>query len=468
MEVPLIAETNIPRHREEHKAAEREVSIVGDGRYEYDTRACMGSGSFGRVYEGTDLLRPNYKVAIKKQDVYRRSLHAMAIEECEMMAELKGGIGIPKLLWSGMQRESHFIIMEMLGPSLSDLLPLGERYKKGMGFSMKTIARIAVQMISRLEFLHDHGIVHRDVKPNNMLMGRDACCNTLFLTDYGLSKSNDCSDQGPRVNAKPVLLRSKSSITGTVDYCSVNVHQGQVYSRRDDLISLCYSLVYLRTLWLPWIDAQADAKTTMMDKILQRKLSCTADVLCANLPHDFMRFVSACFDMGFAERPNYSRLRSMIYSIARADSFDIDLGPWDWQLPAAMSRMAEEASGNTDVGMEANKIRMTMKWMQGAVDQDYHKARVHQQVEDTQVQRPTAMYENVSQQLSTPPCPRSRRQEKCSDHLVTPVTDGLLKKGSHCAPVSSSQVLPKLSNDKASVSCLPVGSYHLRGWIPGH
>ena len=449
--------------RRGRKKAEKEVPIAGDGRYVVG--ACVGRGYFGHVYEGTELLRPRYKVAIKVQDVHRDSHCTTAIAECQVMTRLKGGIGIPKLLWSGMECGSHLIIMELLGPSLSDLWPLAEESANNMGFSMKTVARISLQMISRLEFVHGHGIVHRDVKPDNMLMGRDANCNTLFLTDYGLSRSWKDLDTGYHLYAKPVLPKKKTSITGTVRYCSVNVHQGQVYSRRDDMISLCYSLIYLRTACLPWVGIKADTMTAKMDKVLERKLSCTPGVLCVNLPLDFMRFVSACFNMGFYEQPNYSRLRSMINSIARANSFHINIGPWDWQLAGATSRMAEEASGNPKVGIKANKTRMNMLWMHEVLVQGHHKARVQQQ--ETRARRRIDMDVPVLPELPAPLGPGSRKQEKPRNDLITPVTGGLLKIGyqklvpteRHCTPPASSLVLPKISDDKARAGCLPlVGS----------
>ena len=453
-------ETNIPELRGEHETAEKEVLIVGGGRYVVG--AAIGSGYFGRVYEGTELLRPQYKVAIKAQNPSRHCRTAIA--ECEVMTRLKGGVGIPKLLWSGitMKYESHLIVMELLGPSLTDLLPLGEDFANGMGFSMKTVARIGLQMISRLKFVHGHGIVHRDVKPDNMLMGRGVCCNTVFLIDYGLSEPWMDSDSGHHFDSKPVLPATNTSITGTVNYCSANVHQGQVYSRRDDLISLCYSLIYLRTACLPWMGIKADTNTAVMDMILEKKLSCTADVLCANLPLGFTHFVSACFNMGFSEQPDYRYLRSMIYSIAKANSFYIDIGPWDWQLVGATSRMI---SANPKV-----KTRMNMLRMHEVLVQGHHKARVQQQ--ETRARRRIDMDAPASQHLSAPLCPGSSSQEKpCSD-VVTPVTGGLLKKeyqvgaGRHCAPASSSLVLPKLSDDKTTVGCVPRISSLLRGRPP--
>ena len=459
----------MPKASGEHKTAEKEVSVVGDGRYTIG--ACIGRGHFSRVYEGAELLRPQYKVAIKAQNPshHRR----IAIAEREVMTRLKGGVGIPKLLWSGttMECRYHLIVMELLGPSLRDLLPTGEDYMNDMGFSIKTVARIGLQMISRLEFVHGHGIVHRDVKPDNMLMGRDANCNTLFLTDYGLSDSWVDSNTGYHLNAKPVLPAANKSITGTLSYCSVNVHQGQVYSRRDDLISLCYSLVYLRTAWLPWVGIKADTKTAVMDMILEKKLSCTADVLCANLPVDFMRFVSACFNMGFSEQPDYRHLSSMIYSVAGANHSSTDIEPWDWQLAGAVSQMAEKASGYPMGGFRASRAQMNMQWMDDMFNQDRHEARVQQQ--ETEEQRRTGTDIPILREQSAPPSPGSRKWEMPLGDLVAPVTGGLLKKGYQklawarhdCTPPSSSHVLPKLS-DKATVGCLPRISSLLRSRPP--
>ena len=461
----------VPEARGEHEKAEKEGSIVGDGRYVLG--ACIGSGSFARVYEGTELLSPKSKVAIKVQAFKHPGLCAMSIAECEVMTRLKGGIGIPKLLWSGIECGCHLIIMEMLGPSLIDLQSSVKYSAKKKGFSMKTVARIGLQMISRLEFMHGHGVVHRDVKPDNMLMGRGTCCNTVFLIDYGLYAPWMHSDSGHHFDAKPVLPAANKSITGTHRYCSVNVHQGQVYSRRDDLISLCYSLVYMHTSWLPWMRIEADTKTATMDMILEKKLSCAADVLCANLPVDFMRFVSACFNMGFSEQPDYRYLSSMIYSIAKANSFYIDIGPWDWQLAGAANRMAEMASSNLMVDAEVNMIRMNMQWIREVLDQDHHKARVHKK-KNTRARRRTGTNVAVLREQSAPPIAGSRKQVIPRDDLVTPVTGGFLKIGyqklirteRHCTPPASSPVLPKIPDDQARFCCLPCVSSLLRSRPP--
>ena len=138
------------------------------------------------------------------------------------------------------QSENNYLVMEMLGLSLQDLFRICKRK-----FSLKTTLMLAEQMITRIEFLHRKTFVHRDIKPDNFCIGRGAKKNAAYLIDYGMAKRYLVKDSH-------IEYKDNKALTGSKRYCSINAHLGIEQSRRDDLESLGYVLVYLLKGSLPW------------------------------------------------------------------------------------------------------------------------------------------------------------------------------------------------------------------------
>ena len=177
--------------------------------------------------------------------------------------------GIPKIYWSGMFKKSYAIVMELLGPSLSDLCDSSKP------FSFYTTAKIGLQMFALLEQLHNKRLIHRDIKPDNFLLGTDM--KTVYIIDFGLTK---------RYEPMPHQLR-KNTITGTLRYASINSHLGYEESKRDDLESLCYVLIYLMKQKLPWqgiCESNMGKKVNLIGEI---KVSTSIIELCKDVPSIF-------------------------------------------------------------------------------------------------------------------------------------------------------------------------------------
>ena len=104
---------------------------------------------------------------------------------------------------------------------------------------MKTVLMLADQMIGRIEYVHNKNFIHRDIKPDNFLMGIGRHCNKLFLIDFGLAKKY--RDNRTRQH---IPYREDKNLTGTARYASINAHLGIEQSRRDDMESLGYVLMY--------------------------------------------------------------------------------------------------------------------------------------------------------------------------------------------------------------------------------
>lgn len=127
---------------------------------------------------------------------------------------------------------------------------------------MKTVLMLADQMLSRVEHVHNRNLIHRDIKPDNFLMGIGRFCNKVYIIDFGLAKRYRDGRTFRHINYRLVFRLSvfliflayseDKSLTGTARYASINAHLGIEQSRRDDLESLGYVFMYFNRGNLPW------------------------------------------------------------------------------------------------------------------------------------------------------------------------------------------------------------------------
>ena len=171
-----------------------------------------------------------------------------------------------------MENKANFMIMEFLGPSLSDLF-----HFKNKKFCLTTVLLIGIQMLQRIEFIHEKGFIHRDIKPENFVVGLNEKSNTVFLIDFGLSKRYKEKNSGQHIP-----YRENRYLTGTARYASLNAHLGVEQSRRDDIESIGYVLVYLILGKLPWQSKTEKGK--LPTKIMEKKLITPPEILCKKLP----------------------------------------------------------------------------------------------------------------------------------------------------------------------------------------
>lgn len=150
--------------------------------------------------------------------------------------------GIADVHWYGQEGDYKCMVMEMLGKSLEDLFQSCARK-----FSLKTVCMLADQMLTRLEYLHSQSFIHRDMKPDNFMMGQQMKRTQVYLIDFGLSKRFRDVKHGEHIR-----YRDGKSLTGTARYASVNTHMGVEQARRDDVEALGYILIYFLKGQLPW------------------------------------------------------------------------------------------------------------------------------------------------------------------------------------------------------------------------
>jgi len=193
-------------------------------------------------------------------------------------------------------------------------------------FSMKTVLMLADQLLRRVEFIHGRNFLHRDIKPDNFLMGLGKRGNQLNVIDFGLAKRY----RDPRTNAH-IPYRENKNLTGTVRYTSINTHLGIEQSRRDDLESIGYMLVYFNKGNLPWQGLRGATKKQKYDKISEKKISISPEMLCKGLPNEFASYLSYVRGLRFEERPDYIWLRKMFRDLFIKLGYQYD-GVFDWTV----------------------------------------------------------------------------------------------------------------------------------------
>ncbi|KAG6485253.1 casein kinase 1-like protein 10 [Zingiber officinale] len=277
----------------------------------------IGSGSFGELYVGVNI-ENGEKVALKLEPL--KSSNPLLHYEAKVYALLQGESGVPKLKWFGVYGEYNIMAIDLLGPSLEDLFNLCDRR-----FSLKTVLLLADQLITRVEHMHSKGFLHRDIKPDNFLMGLGRATQ-VYIIDYGLAKKY--RDHQTR---KHIPYRENKSLTGTARYASINIHLGIEPSRRDDLESLGYVLMYFLRGSLPWQGLQATTKKQKYDKIRQKKILTPIEGLCESCPPEFALYFRHCRSLGFEGKPNYSYLRRLFSDLYVRQGYQFDF-IFDWNM----------------------------------------------------------------------------------------------------------------------------------------
>ena len=271
----------------------------------------IGSGGFGDIWKAMNLLTEEY-VAIKTEKNNEKSILK---REATIMKHLDGINGVPKMRNFGTWREEKFLVMDLLGSSLSELK---NTYKV---LSMKTVVQLGYQIIKIIARIHEKGIIHRDIKPDNFLL--DTNNHSVYLIDFGLSRLY-VDDVGKH---KPI--RQNRHLTGTVRYLSINCQKGFEPSRRDDLIAICYMLVYLLKDRLPWQNIIAKTKKEKFKKILNKKEKVSNISLCAALPKQMLDILDYCMTMTYDESPDYEYILSKLVDMAREYNMVLD-GKYEW------------------------------------------------------------------------------------------------------------------------------------------
>tara|TARA_A100001015_G_scaffold251133_1_gene289942 strand:- start:10601 stop:11416 length:816 start_codon:yes stop_codon:yes gene_type:complete len=256
-------------------------NVIG---FKYELLESIGRGSFGIVYKGKNIFtQENVAVKIEKNTAKKKILKHETII-CKHLNNIEG---IPRVRWFGKEKDFLYTVYDLLGKDLV-------YYKTINGvFTDKNIDKIANQLLTRLEIIHSKDILHRDLKPDNVLLDVNGL-GKLFIIDFGLSKKF-------KVNGKHIVNKGKKNIVGSLNFCSINNMLGDECSRRDDLISLGYILMYLHLENLPWENEEN------IEEI--KKMKAIEDIKISN--NNLKKYLNYCYSLNFSERPDYKFLKSI-------------------------------------------------------------------------------------------------------------------------------------------------------------
>lgn len=307
--------------------SKRTVEIRVGGRYRLGKK--IGAGSFGEIYEGADIF-DNSEVAIKLE--HNSIKYPQLLFEAKLLKSIPG-TGIPQMHWFGIAGEYNAMVMELLGQNLEDLFNFCTR-----NFTLKTILLIAIQLIERIKHVHDNHYVHRDIKPENFLVGKGPTEQTIYIIDFGLAKRY--RDEHTRIH---IPLKENRNLTGTARYASCNAHNGFEQSRRDDLESIGYVLLYFLKGKLPWQSLKCKDKAEKYQKIKEIKMSFTPEKLCEGLPVEFAKYIEFVKKLSFEEEPEYKKYISMFNELFKSKDYECDY-LYDWITVKNNTRVLKEAS----------------------------------------------------------------------------------------------------------------------------
>jgi casein kinase 1 len=276
----------------------------------------LGSGSFGEIYVATHK-ETLQEYAVKLESV--RTKHPQLLYEAKLIRHLQGSPGVCNVYYCDTEGEYNVMVMDKLGSSLEDLFNICNRR-----FTLPTVLQLAEQMLLRIEYLHSKNFIHRDIKPDNFLVGTGKKSDTLYLIDFGLAKKY----RDARTH-QHIPYKENKNLTGTARYASINAHLGIEQSRRDDLEAIGYVLMYFLRGSLPWQGLKANTKHDKYHKIMEKKMSTSVDHLCSNFPFEFSTYLNYCRGLRFEDKPDYNYLRRLFRDLLQREGFEVDK-PFDW------------------------------------------------------------------------------------------------------------------------------------------
>ncbi|KAK8848220.1 hypothetical protein M9Y10_019276 [Tritrichomonas musculus] len=308
------------------------MKTVACGRYVIKQK--LGAGSFGEIHRGEDK-ETGQSVAIKLESV---KAHVPQLSyESKLYNIFKNGVNIPKFYWFGTESSHNSMVIELLGKSLEDISAQFPRHR----LSLKTVLMLADQMLSAVQYLHLMNFIHRDIKPDNFVMGIGKNSNKVFIIDFGLSKKY----RDPHTH-QHIKYTERKDLTGTARYASLAALKGIEQSRRDDLEALGFVWLYLLRGDLPWMGLDAHNRRQKYDRICQVKEETSFESLCSGFPDEFVRYFYNVRSLRFVEEPDYSHFRKMFRKLFIRLGYVYDYA-YDWTVSTPQKHRSTHEIYNT-------------------------------------------------------------------------------------------------------------------------
>ena len=267
----------------------------------------IGKGAFGKVYKGENI-RTKELVAIKVEKV-NEEIKSLKYETQVYQAITSGQKvkGFMQVKWFGLINDYYFMVMPLLGDTLSSFKQSFLEKK----MHLVTILYFGQQMVQRLQYIHEKGFIHRDVKPDNFLfdlpINKTGVENILYLADFGFCKQYLLPD------GSHIPMKTKKQLIGTPNYVSINIHNGIEPSRRDDLESVGYIMINL-------FYREEEIQMTNMTEIIAFKFNIISTDSPEQekklgfqlVPQIIKDYLNYCKQLNFDETPNYNYLYSIL------------------------------------------------------------------------------------------------------------------------------------------------------------
>ena len=257
----------------------------------------LSQGSFGKVFKAENI-RTGEIVAIKTE-VKSKEQKSLKME-AKIYHYLANANGFPRLKWFGTTDNENYLVTNLLECSITNLV------KKSGPLPLKTVLHLGKQMIERLETLHNHYLIHRDIKPDNFMINITDRTNKIFLIDFGFCKRYNH-------DGKHIDFKTNNSLIGTANFVSINVHKGSEPSRRDDLESSLYVMIYML------YGKDFGANTNNLKQLILNK------ELLTNVPQFLKVAINYARTLKFEEDPDYKYIMQIF------SDEDLDNQPQDFE-----------------------------------------------------------------------------------------------------------------------------------------
>ena len=320
----------------------------------------IGKGSFGCIYQGLNIITQE-NVAIKYEAT--TCAQPTLVWESKILNHLSGIPGVVKLRYFGTESNKNIIVMDLFSHTLAEEVRKLKKTATSAIFNrkyenssesgsecgseseieldepiykhyLKNVLKYTITIIEVIEKIHERGVIHRDIKPENFMISRlglqdredreeheeheeheeQATLKRLHIIDFGLSRIY--IKDGTHIPNK-----QNSSIVGTMRYISTHIHEGNVYSRRDDIISILYVIIYLLKGKLPWcgLKVESEDKRTKAEIVYEVKKRTSITELCDGLPAIFERMLTYAYKIVYDEKPDYIYLKRLCKQGLSAD-----------------------------------------------------------------------------------------------------------------------------------------------------
>jgi len=305
------------------------TKLIGQ-HYEVYFNKVLGEGSFGKVYLCIDTNTHKFYAVKTEEKKNKLCLLEMESNIIKHVHQQKTTEPIINCYWYGVDEKFNYVVTDLLGPSLGTL------HKSYGNFSLKTTLMIGEQLINRIKFYHDHDVIHRDIKPNNILIEYNRPQQNLYLIDFGLAKKY-------RINKTHIPYSDSVNRVGTARYMSVNAHKKHELSRKDDMYSIGYVLLYFILGKLPWQGLHQIKGKKINDQICKVKnntsnTELTAKIGCDNCKESskvcsaqnvFKNYFDYLDSLRFDSDINYNYILKLLLTCMEDHQYCYDY-KWDW------------------------------------------------------------------------------------------------------------------------------------------